>query len=566
MRKVTNDKEDKFTEIRDFLVENADAIQKLATRHHKKYMGGKKFRTELISKYQHFHVLIVKEIANNLNPENLKVSSEVFNTIGETLGNEAVQDGLTLEETSDGTIFLKQAIWKKLEEDGLFKLSTREYHHLNIIIGTYCDIVASKIAFTFHRQSQYVEKNLQYLAEASKILSSSLDYQKTLNTVAELAVPHIADWCAIDILEDNGKVKQVAIVHKNPKKVKWAKELRKKQPVDPSDSQSGFGKILKTGESIIYPVITEDMLRAMITDPKQLKLALKIGFKSVMMVPIFSKNKPIGAITFVTTETKRYYNEADLLMAEELATRASVAIENAKLFQNSQEAITVRDDFISVASHELKTPVTSVKMFAQVLKKHSEQIGDKQAVRHLSKMDQQIDKLTELIYDLLNVSKIQAGRMEFRESIFNFDEVITDVVDILQETETKHKIVVEGKTGKKVKGDKERIGQVLNNLISNAIKYSPKSDKVVVTLKATKKNVTVAVQDFGIGMSKVHLDKIFERFYRIYDTTDKTFPGLGIGLYIASEIVKRHGGKLWVESDLGKGSTFYFSLPINYGK
>src|SRR5690606_5997425 len=154
--------------------------------------------------------------------------------------------------------------------------------------------------------------------------------------------------------------------------------------------------------------------------------------------------------------------------------------------------------------------------------------------RHLSKMDQQIDKLTELIYDLLNVSKIQAGRMEFRESIFYFDEVITDVVDILQETETKHKIVVKGKTGTKVKGEKQRIGQVLNYLISNAIKYSPKSDKVVVTLKATKKNVTVAVQDFGIGMSKVHLDKIFERFYRIYDTTDKTFPGLGIGLYIAS--------------------------------
>lgn len=555
-------KAQKFAVIQKFLLKNADPIQKLATKHHKRYLGGKKFRSEAIAKYQHFHILIVKEIANHLEVKDLRKGTKVFNNIGEALAEEAVQDGLTIEETVDGTIFLKQAIWKKLEEDGVFELTTREYHELNLIIGTYCDIVSSRIAFTFHKQSQYIEGNLRYLAEASKILSSSLDYYETLNTTAKLAVPEIADWCAIDILDESGGVRQVAVAHVNPKKVRWAKELRKKQPINLND-ETGVARILKSGKSEIYPVITEEMLKAIIQKKDQLKLALKLGFKSAMIVPIFSKEKPIGAISFITTETRRYYNQADLLMAEELATRASVAIENAKLYKGSQEAITMRDDFISVASHELKTPVTSVKMFTQVLKKHSEQIGDKKAVSHLSKMDQQINKLTELIYDLLNVSKIQAGRMTFKEELFNFDNAVKEVVDILQQSEENHKLIIKGKTGKKVRGDQERIGQVINNLISNAIKYSPKADKVYIYLKSNSKNVTVAVKDFGIGMSEEHLERIFERFYRVYDTNDKTFPGLGIGLYISSEIVKRHGGKLWVESGVGKGSTFYFSIPIN---
>lgn len=558
----TKSKKEKYAVIGEFLIKNADPIQRLATKQHKAFMGKKYFRSELLAKYQHYHILIVKEFANHLDTKVIKKGISVFNKIGEMLAQEAVQDGLTIEETVDGTIFLKQAVWKKLEEDGLFDLTTKEYHELNLVIGTYCDIVSSRIAFTYHKQRQYIEGNLRYLADASKILSSSLEYQTTLNTVAKLAVPHIADWCGIDILNDKGEVEQVAVAHKNPAKVKWAKELRKQQPVD-LNSNVGVARILKTGKPELYPIITDEMLQAMSRDKKQLALARKLGIKSAMIVPIFSKEKPIGAITFVTTETRRYYNQADLLMAEELATRASVAIENARLYKGSQEAITVRDDFISVASHELKTPVTSVKMFAQVLKKHSEQIGDKKAVINLSKMDQQINKLTELIYDLLNVSKIQAGRMEFRTEVFNFDEAINEVVDILQQTETKHKIIVKGKTGKKVCGDKERIGQVLNNLISNAIKYSPKADKVNVLLKSNNRNVIVAVQDFGIGMSKIHLERIFERFYRVYDTADKTFPGLGIGLYIASEIVRRHGGTLWVDSNVGKGSTFYFSIPLN---
>lgn len=552
---------DKFTNLKQFLIEHADSIQKEATLHHKKYLGTSSLRSDYIDKYQAAHIKIVIELANHIEDANIKKGSDFFKKLGETIAHESVRDGLTLEEAIDGTLFLKQATWTELNKKGILKeLSMPEFYEFSQIIGIYIDILASKIAFTYHKERQYIENNLSFLAEASRILSSSLDYQQTLNTIASLAVPEIGDWCAVDLLEDGG-VKQVAVAHKEPKKIKWAKKLRVVNPVSLNDP-TGIAKVIRTGKPEIYPNIPDEMLVAVAKSKEQLALLRKIGFTSVIIVPILSKDRPIGTISLITTETNRNYNEADLLMAKELATRASVAIENAGLYKRSQEAISIRDEFISVASHELKTPVTSVKMFTQVLKKHSEQIGDTKAVSHLNKMDKQINKLTELIYDLLNVSKIQAGKMEFKKQEFNFDEAVKETVDVLQQSSEKHKLIIKGHTGKTVLGDEERIGQVINNLISNAIKYSPRADKVTIKLSSNNRKVQVDVTDYGIGMVKTHLSKIFERFYRVYDNTDKTFPGLGIGLYICSEIIKRHEGKFWVKSNLGKGSTFSFSLPI----
>jgi PAS domain S-box-containing protein len=430
---------------------------------------------------------------------------------------------------------------------------------------------ASKIARDISERKRY-EENLKFLSEASRILASSLDYQKTLNSITKLAVPQIADWCAVDLLDSKGGLTQVAIAHKDPEKVKWAKALRKAEPPDMKSSR-GMPNVLRTGKVEFYPVITDEMLTKLAKNQKQLKLLRRIGFTSAMIVPLFSKGKCVGGITFVTTETKRQLTESDLVMAQELASRASLALENAGLYEQallanraSQDAVALRDNFISIASHELKTPVTSVKIFTQVLQQHSEQIGDEEAKKHLEKMDKQINKLIELIYNLLNISKIQAGRMEFNQKLFDFDASVKEIVGILQEGNLKHKIIVKGQTGKKIYGDEDRIGQVISNLVSNAIKYSPKADKVMISLSSDSSSVTVCIEDFGIGMAKEHLNRIFERFYRVFDTTDKTFPGLGIGLYISAEIIRRHHGKLWVESDSGKGSKFYFSLPLKRDK
>lgn len=415
------------------------------------------------------------------------------------------------------------------------------------------------------KERKQVELNLKYLAEASRILSSSLDYKTTFSNIAKLAVPKIADWCAVDILDGKGGLEQVAVAHKDPTKVKWARQLRKINPPD-LNASTGIPNVIRTGKSEFYPVITDEMIAKTAKNKKQLKLIRDIGFTSAIVAPLCREGKCIGGITFVTSETKRHYTEADLVMAEELASRASLALENAGLYKASQDAIASRDNFISVASHELKTPITSVKIFTEVMQQHSKQIGDDKALGHLTKMNKQLDKLTDLIYNMLNISKIQAGRLEFNQKIFDFDESVKEIVDVLQQGTPRQKILIFGRTNKKIYGDEDRIGQVLSNLVANALKYSPKSEKIIVRLTANKENVIVCVQDFGIGMAKEHLDKIFERFYRVFDINDKTFPGLGIGLYISSEIIKRHHGKLWVESKAGKGSKFYFSLPINRHK
>lgn len=219
-----------------------------------------------------------------------------------------------------------------------------------------------------------------------------------------------------------------------------------------------------------------------------------------------------------------------------------------------------KDDFISMAAHELKTPITSIKAFTQLLQRLPEvQKGKSKVI--LEKTEDQINKLTKLISDLLDVSKMQAGKLIFQTEEFNIDDLVSETVEIFQQLTDTHAITLQGKTGKKVYGDKYRIEQVLNNLLTNALKYSAKADRIDVKLMESDDYVTVMVSDYGIGIPHKHQDHIFDRFYRVQDNDDRNYPGLGIGLYIASQIIIRHNGKIWLDSKEGRGSTFYFSLP-----
>ncbi len=219
-----------------------------------------------------------------------------------------------------------------------------------------------------------------------------------------------------------------------------------------------------------------------------------------------------------------------------------------------------KDEFLGIASHELKTPVTSIKAYTQVLRRQFARAGNEKAALQLGKMDAQLDRLTDLIRDLLDVTKIDAGKLQLRQEDFDFDSLVNEVVEHLQLTTSQHTIEVEGSTAT-VHGDRDRLGQVLTNLVSNAIKYSPSADKIIVRLDATQDLVTVCVQDFGIGIPEEMRPRVFERFYRVVGDGRETYPGLGLGLYISSEIIKRHGGSIRLESDQQPGTTFCFSIP-----
>lgn len=228
--------------------------------------------------------------------------------------------------------------------------------------------------------------------------------------------------------------------------------------------------------------------------------------------------------------------------------------------QELQKAIGMRDNFISIASHELKTPVTSLKVYIEVLIRQLTQQGETKVTDYLTKMNRQTDKLTLLIHDLLDVSRLQGGRLTFRKEKFDVSKLVSEVVEGTQQIATNHRIIIKGKTQTKVWGDRERISQVLNNLLTNAIKYSPDAKEVIVRLAEKNNHTLISVQDFGIGISKEHQKKIFNRFYRVNDRDKQTYPGLGIGLYISNEIMKQHNGHITIKSRQDRGSTFTFAL------
>jgi PAS domain S-box-containing protein len=221
-----------------------------------------------------------------------------------------------------------------------------------------------------------------------------------------------------------------------------------------------------------------------------------------------------------------------------------------------------KDEFISMVSHELKTPVTSVKTFTQVLANRSKKRGDEESLRFLIRMEVQLNSLIRLIGDLLDLTRLQTGKLFLHKEIFSLDQLVVETIENLQGTTQTHQLLLEQCTSIQVYGDRERIMQVLFNLLTNAIKYSPQAKKVLLRLEKGRDQAMLSVQDFGIGVAQDQQTKIFERFYQAPGETERTFPGLGIGLHISHEIIKRHGGKIWVNSSSGKGSIFRVMLPL----
>lgn len=221
-----------------------------------------------------------------------------------------------------------------------------------------------------------------------------------------------------------------------------------------------------------------------------------------------------------------------------------------------------KEDFISIASHEMKTPLTSIKGNIQLLEKKAERNNDTEYMQGFNKASKSIARLERLIYDLLDVSKIQSGKIEFHFTNFDFDQLVAEAVSGVQAATQTHKLNITGSTNIEITGDYGRLEQVLINLLNNAVKYSPAADEVKVHVSKVSDYVKVAITDSGVGIHQRDHKRIFERFYRAEQITEK-FPGVGIGLYVSSQIIKEHKGTLWVESEEGKGSVFNFTIPIN---
>lgn len=435
-----------------------------------------------------------------------------------------------------------------------------------------------------------------YLAEASRVLSSSLDYETTFQSVAKLTVPRLADWCTVHILpleEDPNSLvpRQVALAHFDPAKVRWAEEFQKafaeRYPYDP-DAPTGLPNVIRTGQPEVFPDIPEEMLLAVAgTDEELLHILREIGFSSSMSVPIIARGRVLGAIQFVaTTESGKHYDANDLTLAQNLANRAALALDNARLYKEAQGAIAVRNEFLSIAAHELKTPITSLQGYAQLQLRRIDRVQKAQAEpsvqsavalatttldmkslrQSLETINFQTDKLRRLVERLLDLSRLESGRLILEPAPVNIVSLVQDAARMVQIISSRHQISVETSEPELiVLLDRLRFEQVVLNLIENAIKYSPDGGPVVVSIHRTSstdakpEQVQVSVRDRGIGISPDQLDHVFQRFYQAH--TGK-FGGMGLGLYVSRQIVELHGGYISVESLPEGGTCFTVSLPL----
>ncbi len=443
------------------------------------------------------------------------------------------------------------------------------------------------------QEAEDAQEKLTFLVEGSNVLSSSLDYTTLLQSLADLTVPKLADWCTVHIADEQGIPHQVALAHVNPEKVKWAIDLQKKlgerYPYDP-DGPTGLPNVLKTGEAELYPDISDEMLVAIAqNDENFLKQLRDINYSSVVIVPLIARGRVLGALQFVSTESGKHYDEQDLAFAKDLAQRAAIAVDNARLYHEAQQSIVtqkevdyLKDLFFSVAGHELRTPLTSIRGYAQIMERNLIQLVENEQSpdvvrkiqvktrRYLENIVHQTDQMNKLISQLMDFTRLQNAQFDLiYQNNINQNDLILRVVE-QQRVAHSDSVIITQLSPIPVYGswDESRIEQVLNNLISNAIKYSPVGSPVVVALesqsgKDSPDEVVIWVKDQGQGINPEEQQNVFDRFYRARSSNKRSVEGLGLGLYICHEIVSKHGGRMWLESEPNVGSTFYFSLPLN---
>ena len=412
--------------------------------------------------------------------------------------------------------------------------------------------------------AEAAQQRVTFLAEASRILASSLDYKTTLVSVARLAVPRLADWCAVDVIDQAGLIQRLAVAHVDLAKVEVVRALNGHHPPIP-DALSGVSRVLDTGQPEFWPQLPDALHVAVPSDGHLQALRDKLQPRARITVPLVTRERTLGSITFVQSESGRNYSRDDLALAEDLAHRAVLAVESARLYREAKEALAFRDEFLSVAAHELKTPITSLRGFAQLTLRAlaAGEVDRPRLVKALGVVDNQAEKLSRLVSQLLDVSRIESGRLALNCRDTELRELVADVVANAQRQTDQHALLLHGPGDVRVRADPLRIEQVMTNLLDNAIKFSPQGGPVDVEVdSAGPGTARLVVRDRGIGIPPEHRGQIFERFYQA-GAGDTHTAGMGLGLYISRQIVELHGGRIAAEFPDDGGTRFVVTLPTS---
>jgi PAS domain S-box-containing protein len=403
---------------------------------------------------------------------------------------------------------------------------------------------------------------LEALAEAGAALGSSLDYKATLAAVARLSVPRLADWCIVHIVDGAGAVQPLAVAHRDPEKVRWARELLKQHPVRP-DAPGGVAAVLRSGRAELVREVPE-ALQGNAEEVEHLAVLHEVGLRSYVCVPLNSQGRTVGALSLATTQDSgRVFDSVDMATAELLGRRAGLAIENARLFGEAQEANRLKDEFLATLSHELRTPLNAIVGWTEVLRQN---LADSSVVtRAAQSIHRNAQAQAQLVSDLLDVSRITSGKLRLNVGPVELARVVQAALDTVRPAAEAKEIDLQAVldlNANEISGDPDRLQQVVWNLLSNAVKFTPKGGRVHVRVESVNSHVEIVVEDNGPGIDPNFLPQVFDRFRQQDASSTRVHQGLGLGLAIVRHLVEMHGGTVNAQNKEGStGALFTVALP-----
>ena len=401
------------------------------------------------------------------------------------------------------------------------------------------------------------------LAQAGELLASSLDIDTTLKSVARLIVPEVADWCVVFVVNEDGRLVREAIAHRDADIEKALHDCVLLQPV--TNPGHPVLQVMARGEAVTIPQMTESVFLGMAENDTHARILHQTGARSAIVVPMIARNETRGAIALFSTLERRDFDAHDVGLAEELARRSAMALDNARLYRKARAAIDARDDVLAVVSHDLGNPLSAIRIGTTLLLSAlPEEERETGGWKHLVGIRNSAEQMERLIKDLLEVKRIEAGQFSVERDKVSVAPLVDEAIELLSGIAEDKQITLRSAVPDRlpaIYADRERILQTFSNLVGNAVKFTPAGGEVRIEATARGEEVVLSVVDNGPGIAPADLPHVFDRYWQA-KARRRGRQGMGLGLVIVKGIVEAHGGKVWGESELGAGSRFSFSLPV----
>jgi PAS domain S-box-containing protein len=420
------------------------------------------------------------------------------------------------------------------------------------MLGTMLDITDRK------RESL----RLRFFSDATALLASTLEAGEIFNRITRLVVPEWCDWSAVDLVMPGGAIERVAVTHSDQSKAEVVKDVARRFP-PAEDQQTGSRKVIHSGQPELMSHVSGELMERLARTDTHLSLMRAMGMESYVCVPLIAHGRVLGAFSIVSTQPGRRFGPADLELAQNLAQRAALNLENARLYQASKDAAKQREQMLAIVSHDLRNPLNAIAVAGSLLERRAKQLpGEERAVRHAEIVERSARRMEELIDHLLDVASIQAGRLKIAPKPELSSSVLDEVLELEAAIASEHGIALSvddrSPDGTVLQADRARLLEVFENLIGNAIKFCRSGDSVSISARQGDGCVVFAVADTGPGIPGEVREHIFEPYWQA--THDAR--GTGLGLFISQGIIEAQGGSIWVESNDGEGTTFRFTVPL----